>query len=477
MDELEFDSILRKEVNQYICSERGESAAFLIWYLKNFFRIDEQEAIDCVCDQSNDKGIDGIYVDDDEEAVYLFQSKFSPELGKAQGDNDIRNFIGAKAWFHSASSIKELLQSTANPLLKSLVEGLKLEEKMLYNYNVFLQFITNKNFDSNALEYLKINSELSGFDFKLLYKKYTYAADGDLVTGPTNIGLSNNSKINYNLPDGTLARVYAIRAKELLKLHGIQDRTLFYKNVRYGLGRTRVNKDIQNTLLKQSEHNNFFLYNNGITLICGSIDESMSDQLIIDKYAVINGCQSLLTLYENAAAIDENTYVLTKVIKIDITSPLVQKITYYTNNQNSISLIDLKSNDRVQKELKKEFSDLLNGSVVYRIKRGEGTTNSIDIIDIDFAAQLIEAFFYHSPQNTHLKSTLFGERYFDIFSRNIDAAKIYLAYLTYKTIENNSSELKTEQIRNYGLALFFFTNLISELLKDDELGEKNSKRT
>ena len=73
----EFYNRMREEVSEFSVG-RSESVAFLIWFLENFFRLETQDAIDSVCDQTNDKGIDGIYVDDEEEIVYLFQSKFSP---------------------------------------------------------------------------------------------------------------------------------------------------------------------------------------------------------------------------------------------------------------------------------------------------------------------------------------------------------------------------------------------------------------
>jgi len=85
---------MRQEVAEYsIC--RGESAAFLIWFMENFFRLEMQDAIDGVCDQVNDKGIDGIYVDDDDEIIYLFQSKFSPNNNQRQGDGSRQADRGA----------------------------------------------------------------------------------------------------------------------------------------------------------------------------------------------------------------------------------------------------------------------------------------------------------------------------------------------------------------------------------------------
>src|SRR5260221_4617524 len=109
----EFYNRMREEVSEFSIG-RGESSAFLIWFLENFFRLETQEAIDSVCDQTNDKGIDGIYVDEEEEKIYLFQSKYSPTNDQDQGDNDLRNFIGARQWFNDEASINNLLSSTAS---------------------------------------------------------------------------------------------------------------------------------------------------------------------------------------------------------------------------------------------------------------------------------------------------------------------------------------------------------------------------
>src|SRR3989338_9345987 len=102
MDVNTFYNRMRQEVSEYSVSGRDESSAFLIWFLENYFRLESQQSIDSVCDHKNDKGIDGIYVDDEEEVIYIFQSKFSPNNDQDQGDNDIRLFIGAREWFQDA---------------------------------------------------------------------------------------------------------------------------------------------------------------------------------------------------------------------------------------------------------------------------------------------------------------------------------------------------------------------------------------
>lgn len=364
-----------------------------------------------------------------------------------------------------------MLDSTASQELKSLVKTFNLIEKT--NFKLVSVFVTNKRFNTHAKEYIDITENLESYDCSALFEKYTYFADDEIITPPIDLHIENQSKIDYNLPDGTTVRAYSIKAKELIKLQGIQDRTLFYKNVRYGVGKTRVNKAIRNTILDTSEHNNFFLYHNGITIVCGTLVEDISNNKItLSNYAVINGCQSMLTFYENRAQLSNNLYILVKIIKLNITSPLVAKITYYANNQNSISLKDLRSNDSLQKAIQREFNQLFSGAILYRRKKGESEEGYEKVIEKDFAAQLIEAVYLGNPHHTHLKQKLFGEDYVLIFSRKINAAKIRLSDLLYDIIHKNTHLLNNEKIRNYGLSIFFFAHVLSEIMKEDELGRQ-----
>jgi len=470
MDIGEFYTRMRREVAGYSNQSGEDSSAFLIWFLINYFRMESTDAIDSVCDHQNDKGIDGIVVDEEEETVYLFQSKFSPYDEQYQGCNDLRNFMGVRTWFQSEENIQNLINSTAHHELKSLIERKGIIDRT--EFNLVSVFVTNKHFNTHALEYIPTGRDLEAYDSNKLFGEYTYFADEEISTPPIDLHISNSTNIDYAFGNGTSAKVYAIEAKELIKLAGIQDRTLFYKNVRYGVGNTRVNKSIRKTILEASQHQKFFLYHNGITLICGTFNEDPARNCItVSNYAVINGCQSMLTFWENRDKLTRNLLVLTKIINLDVTSPLVQDITYYANNQNSIRLADLRSNDSVQRSLQREFTELFGGSVVYVRKRGERIEDNAQVIDKDLAAQLIEAVYYKHPHNTHLKQQLFGTEYAKIFSRRIKAGKIFLAYMLYDTVRCNCNLLGRQQIRTYGLALFYFTYILSAIMRKDALGQ------
>jgi hypothetical protein len=59
----------------------------------------------------------------------------------------------------------------------------------------------------------------------------------------------------------------AIKARELVRLPGIEDLRLFAQNVRLGLGNTRVNTEIVESLKTKAEHPSFITFHNGLTIV------------------------------------------------------------------------------------------------------------------------------------------------------------------------------------------------------------------
>jgi len=91
--------------------KRTESASFLIWYLENYYRLDTLEAVDSVCDQRGDKGVDGIYVNDNDMTIYIFQSKISQSSDSTIGDTTLKEFFGTLSQFSDVDSITNLVNT------------------------------------------------------------------------------------------------------------------------------------------------------------------------------------------------------------------------------------------------------------------------------------------------------------------------------------------------------------------------------
>jgi restriction endonuclease Mrr len=110
MINLDYPNIL-DQFKEHIDPERTESASFLIWYLENYYRLDNQEAIDAVCDQKGDKGVDGIYINESNGTIDIFQTKISQKEGRTIGDTSLKEFLGTLSQFNSKESIRNLLDT------------------------------------------------------------------------------------------------------------------------------------------------------------------------------------------------------------------------------------------------------------------------------------------------------------------------------------------------------------------------------
>jgi len=72
--DLTYPAIL-KTLGEHNLKQRTESRALLAWFLDNYYRLDAVEVADCICDADDDKGIDGIYVNEQLAQIDVFQSR------------------------------------------------------------------------------------------------------------------------------------------------------------------------------------------------------------------------------------------------------------------------------------------------------------------------------------------------------------------------------------------------------------------
>ena len=54
----------------------NDGQRFVAWYLRNIHHLETFEAKDCITDGANDRQIDAVYIDEQEEIVYVIQGKF-----------------------------------------------------------------------------------------------------------------------------------------------------------------------------------------------------------------------------------------------------------------------------------------------------------------------------------------------------------------------------------------------------------------
>ena len=124
---------------------------------------------------------------------------------------------------------------------------------------------------------------------------------------------------------------------------------LFAENIREYLGKNPVNKDIIKTL-SSDEKQNFFYYNNGITILCEKVDEvpNAENILTMENPQIVNGCQTVNSIKE---ALDDfnktdirnsfkQCFVMVKILENQNdkgNDNFYRNVIRYTNRQNAIN--------------------------------------------------------------------------------------------------------------------------------------------
>ena len=217
---------------------------------------------------------------------------------------------------------------------------------------------------------------------------------------------------------GTNVVVVAMPLKECVNIEGIQEGTLFRKNVRQSLGmRNRVNKGIADTIRHDSK--NLFFLHNGITAICSQM-RIQGNQLFVKDLNVVNGCQSLSTIYScsEAAKAAVESYVLFRFYEID-DSLRADRISTSTNSQSAVKARDLRSNDKSVLQMKKMYEEKYPGGC-FLTKRGEVAPAASDKehhVDLSLLGKLLIAWHLQRPTISYSETKIF-DKYFDtLFNR------------------------------------------------------------
>ena len=323
-------------IKEHIDPKRTESASYLIWYLQNYYRLDTQEAIDAVCDQNGDKGVDGIYLNDANGTIDIFQTKISQKVVRTVGDTNLKEFFGTLSQFESKESIQKILDTGGATQVVGLIKRLKLIDTF-DQYRIRGIFISNIELDSNGQSYLDITPTIEFVGKNIL--ETTFISNERTVpqneVAEFDIAGLNISK--HFVDAETLAYIIPIKANELVKMPGIADQSVYAYNVRGPLGGTNVNRDIVKSIKDKGLHKKFPLFHNGITIVTIKItetpDSTTPEKLKIETFFVVNGCQSLTALYENKKELTDDLRILTKFVQVAVDGDLSKTITQFSNNR------------------------------------------------------------------------------------------------------------------------------------------------
>lgn len=476
MDDGAAVELLTEEVKTHQIGNRTIQAALLAWFLESVWRLDAEAVPDVLCDGPQDKGIDALYVDDDQGEIVVFQSKWRQDPPKStQGDAELKAFIGVAGYFETTDAFDGLLDSKPNAELRKLLLRQGVRDKIGDpSYALNFVFVTNGSLDAAGRSYV---ASRSGLTPRLVVHEGASLVEVAEVTQrpalrPETIDLAvMQPPLVATLTATETMAVALVRAKELIKLPGIADATLFSQNVRLAIGRSAVNLELRNTVQDAGEHRLFPAFHNGLTLLTEQL-EVRDHSVLLKGVGVVNGCQSLTTLYNNSGAITDGLALLLKIVQVPARSDVADRITTRSNSQNAVTLRDQRSNDKATRSLQHDVQSTLAGRLFLKVKNGEPEPAGVPVLDNTFAAQLIVAFYLEEPWNAVRRLRLFDEYFRRIFTKNMTAYKLLLLVLVNRAVEEARSELRSDLAASFAAIRFTLIYLVGRVLRLSVVGEQ-----
>jgi len=473
---------IKNLANQENLSNIGK--AFVLWILRNYFDLDDNTANQCLIDSPNDKRVDA-FIDED-ESIKIIQCKYFNNIKQEVGDSEIVLFKGCLDWLKNPEEVKKL------NLPRFYESSLIFSEKWEEGSDIQLHFFTFGKFSSQANhERILFNNS----DLKERVQMYFHDID-DIVAIYTSKLLTENPLAKEKFKLGLIPNEYFVRkgsmmsivatikGKDLVEMYRKYRDILFERNIRFYKGSRKgsINAKIIDTVLDKNEQKKFWYYNNGISFVCQNffVDDRISPPILeVEGFQVINGCQTTICLHEAQQrakewmSIPEEVQVVVRFIKAPVKE--VDLITLYTNSQNPVSEIQLKSNDPIQKRLKDELAKF-SPPYFYSIKEGDWQKLSASdkknydnrIIELSKAAQAIYSFTTDPAFARRWKNKLFSEKYSEIFRKDMAIEEIILPWRILKFIDNKIAKYRIEEFNKLKKEHSSFSDLEKQEIKKKE---------
>lgn len=458
----QYADLLLKEYNKAIKFENDaekERLGFYLLILENITGLkDVPDLVDLICDtkfnkklfgtHEDDCGIDAIYINEEENSINIFNFKYRESYKPTNQQSFNEALISSK--FANVLTTENIqgLAGKVKQAAESIIEKLNSNEVWKFNlYVVSNEEISLSKSNSN-IENLEQNYGLEIQPIGLTQ----ITSFISIKPKPVNAKLLLNAEALMTYSESSLAStvsyVFRVNIHELIRmtcnsdnlrekaslddlsaLEGVGfDYSILFENVRGFIAKSKFNRNITKTL--EDDPSKFFFFNNGLTVIANDIDVSEVNnkkkyKVDIKGFQVLNGGQTLRSIHDfyNNGNSEQRTnlgdgQVLVRVFKSKDES-LNNKIAEYTNSQNAISSIDLKSLRTEQIQIEQY---LQGNKILYARKAGD-IGQKIDgsyehQISMERLGQVLFARHGNPHKASNQKRSIFEKHYENVFIKD-----------------------------------------------------------
>ena len=448
----------------YVANIDKPEWAFNFWILDKMFSIEESVIEDYIVDY-NDKGIDCFVWHEDQHDLYLIQNKFYEEGTNLTVDYVFNDFLTR------ALGALEKGTYTRSEELQKIFTKYHGEEDFNLHFHLYVtnntcktQKLIDKLADYNEKQSEnRIDARLFSLDD--IQEAYNKGPIKEIKSFKYKLSTINKGTM-LNIDNEAYKMTLAADARYVLTPVSVVyrmlqeakkcDYSLFSDNIREYLGNNGpVNKKISDTLKDPVDRNNFFFYNNGVTMIVEKLgsDTSEKDKRVFFVYnpQIVNGCQTVNTIYEVLNLFPDNkleqdfanTYVMIKILQIptndEAKKELYRNIVTYNNSQNAINEKTFAASTDLFMRLQ---SELEGKGFLVNIKQSDKNTFTLK---------------YKKPTALKELSSTFLERFGLELTKTsefmIDLEKLLQVFLSFSSkatdaIQNKSKLLKADSVQH-----------------------------
>jgi hypothetical protein len=410
-----------------------------------------------VVDGYNDGGIDAIHFDAKTDTLLFVQAKWSKT-----GNSSISEVASNKF----ANGVRDLLADRFERFDQRIRDKESEIRSILYSERAIRVRLVTIHTGSqppppHAIKSIEdLVSELNGAVQIASYEDFDQAGVYALITSET---ADPKIKLQIALHDwGQVEQPYLAyygraNVTEVAQWWKDHRSFLFTQNLRLFYTNSGVNNAIQKTLAESPE--NFWYFNNGITVICDAVDKSLVGSpgrtlgiFNCDGVSIVNGAQtvgSIGTIVGSSVDPSEEfarSFVPVRIISLAKTSPeFGRMITRAANLQNAVGNREFAAMDPLQHRLATDFA-LDKRRYVY--KTGESDPRSDDGCSIVEATQALAS--EHSValavQVKREIGAIWADTgsapYTDLFNENLTTSRLWRAVRVMRTVDEELHVLK-----------------------------------
>lgn len=323
--------------------------------------------VDAVTDGSDDKKLDIVYINPEEQYAVIGQCYFSSKEKQNAPSNKASDLNTGLAWLlqRDIDDVPERIKSAAINLRQSIKNG---EIKSIYlwyvhnlpeSHHVENELVTVQQTAVTILEQafpdVKVEVTHKEVGSNTIQEWYEDCKTPILINDSIVLSTIGGYEISGA---GWSSYSTAIQARDLARLYRKHRTKIFSANIRDYLGSRKSDSNINNGIKRTVENDasDFWAFNNGLTVLTHSYNVQ-DNSIEVQGLSIVNGAQTTGAIGSLKKLPDPKAMVQARFIAVDSSSEnLVENIIRYNNSQNKVEAADFRSTDKIQKRLKEEFN-------------------------------------------------------------------------------------------------------------------------